>query len=499
MGSRPKRILIIYDYREDSEKMRLTIKHHLRVLESSDSKHEIVYFNTFDDVPSWILDGTPAVPPSWLHHNSFEIVILHYSFFSLRYTGNFFYKWKRHFSWIKELDCLKIAIPQDEFDRAALLDEWLFEWNVPIVFSVQHADKGPLYPIMSDKAHFYRCLPGYIDETAARQIAGDMSPTAERPYDIVYRARNLPYRIGSVGQLKHRIADIVLSHAQAHDLRCDISTRAEDAILGDRWLDFIASGKAVIGCEGGSSVIDWRGEIEAQIEALLTKDRSLSFEDVSARMSKGWDEYRFLTITPRHFEAVITKTCQILVEGEYRGILEPDKHYIPLKRDFSNLDEALEKLRDDRYVQDMVERAYQDIYLSGKYTYGAFAKQIEQAILDNQHKIYESERYEKPMAKHDDCLEVLERQLITERHRSALMEAQLLEAKEEIERMRGKLAALEVEHQALEAEYQARETKQQGERKSWLRLTVVTILMAVAMGALISVGALMLLTKLRAG
>ncbi|MBT8506740.1 hypothetical protein B1F79_04690 [Coxiella-like endosymbiont of Rhipicephalus sanguineus] len=45
-------------------------------------------------------------------------------------------------------------------------------------------------------------------------------------------------------------------------------------------------------------------------------------------------------ISPRHFEAVATKTLQILYEGEYSNILKPWVHYVPLKKDYSNFDEV---------------------------------------------------------------------------------------------------------------------------------------------------------------
>ncbi|NIM97424.1 MAG: hypothetical protein GTO24_04870 [candidate division Zixibacteria bacterium] len=432
MSIGPKRILIVYDHRDSPKRMRLTIKQHLHALESSDVKHELLYYNTSDEdpYPAVIRAETPAVPPSWVHDGPFDVVILHYAFLSYRFTGSFFYKWKRHFSWIGELDCLKIAIPQDEFDCNSLLDEWLFDWGVSAVLSVHYSEQGPLYPIMRDKADFYRCLSGYIDKAAARRISGKLLPPAARPYDIVYRARQLPYWFGKAGQLKYQIANVVASCARTYGLKCNISTRAEDAILGDRWLDFIASGKAVIGCEGGSSVIDWRGEIKAQIEALLREDATLSFAEVSARMPFGWDDYRLFTITPRHFDAIITKTCQILVEGDYRGVLEPDKHYIPLKGDFSNVDEALQKLRDEQFVQDMVERAYEDVYLSGNYTYQTYAKKIEQVIFDQEQKSMKRGGHSESMTKRNGVVELLERQLVAERHNNALLRAKLLEAKE---------------------------------------------------------------------
>lgn len=363
-----RRILVLYWHRESIDKMRAGIRHHLRALEHSKVKYEILYYNTVSGAPEW------------LRHLNFDVVVMHTTFLCMRWSY-LFYHWKWVHRWIRDLECVKIAMPQDEYDHSEILDEWLYEWGVSVIFTnFDECNRKILYPIMHDKADFYKCFTGSIDENVARQYEERLLPIEERPNDIIYRATNLPYWFGSHGQLKHRIADVVREHAQAHGLKCDISTRQEDTIVGDRWLDFLASGRAVIGCESGSSVLDRRGEIQAQIRNLLRENPGLSFEEVSERLAKGWDDYRFFAISPRHFESVITKTCQVLVEGCYDGVLEPEKHYIPLKRDFSNIDDVLEKVRDDRYVKEIAERAYNDIYLSGKYTYRKIANDIERAL-----------------------------------------------------------------------------------------------------------------------
>ena len=62
-------------------------------------------------------------------------------------------------------------------------------------------------------------------------------------------------------------------------------------------------------------------------------------------------------IAARHFEAIGTKTCQILFEGRYNDILIPNEHFIMLRSDLENLDEVREILRDDQYMQDIADRA----------------------------------------------------------------------------------------------------------------------------------------------
>jgi hypothetical protein len=83
-------------------------------------------------------------------------------------------------------------------------------------------------------------------------------------------------------------------------------------------------------------------------------------------------EINVIAISPRHLEACMTHTVQILIEGDYNGILKPNIHYIPLKADFSNLNIILNSLSDERNRIRISENAYKDIVVSGKYTYKSF-------------------------------------------------------------------------------------------------------------------------------
>ena len=215
----------------------------------------------------------------------------------------------------------------------------MLELGATSVYSCFGTDeRSTLYPTLGERVAFHETLTGFIDVRGATAVAGRMMSHAERPWDVVYRATKLPYWFGSHGQLKHGIAEAVQGVGGDLRLRMDISTRWEDTIFGDAWLDFLMSGRAVIGCESGSSVLDRRGEIQKRIAELLAEHPGLTFEEVAAQMPAGWDSYAFFAISPRHLEAVVTKTAQVLVEGSYSGVLEPERHYIPVRRDLLNLD-----------------------------------------------------------------------------------------------------------------------------------------------------------------
>jgi hypothetical protein len=84
----------------------------------------------------------------------------------------------------------------------------------------------------------------------------------------------------------------------------------------------------------------------------------------------------YVAISPRHLEACATRTCQVLVEGEYNGVLIAGRHYLELKRDFRNLEELLGTIKEDRLREQIVANAYRDVVESGKYTYRAYVDLI---------------------------------------------------------------------------------------------------------------------------
>jgi hypothetical protein len=342
--------------------MRLAVRRHLEALD--DGRDEIIYHNAID------------APPRRLRYLRPDFVVLHTTFLGTRWNEDF-ERTRRQFAWIGRLHCPKIALPQDEYDHSAVLEEWLLELGATHVFSCfGESQRAVLYPRIDRSLPFTEALTGYIDTASSTGIAKQMIPPEQRPFDIVYRAAKLPYWFGSHGQLKHELAAIVGEPARRKGLRTDISTRWEDTIFGDRWLDFLMSGRAVLGVESGSSVLDQSGDLQRRVRRLLAENPDLTFDEVARVMPTGWDSYAFFAISPRHLEAVVTKTCQILIEGSYSGVLTPDRHYIPLRRDFSNLDEVLDRAGDIRSCSDIADTAYRDIYEDGSYTLERFAADI---------------------------------------------------------------------------------------------------------------------------
>jgi hypothetical protein len=245
-----------------------------------------------------------------------------------------------------------------------------------------------IYPTVDfNRVRFHRALPGYLDERRVEQINQMTTSIQDCPYAIGYRAirqRNQPW-LGQHGYKKVEIAELFEERAKEFNLVTDISTRAEDILLGNDWLKFLLRCEYTIAIEGGASILDHDGSVRKRTEKYLAKNPQASFEEVESACFPDRDgELNYKAISPKHLEACATKTCQILVEGDYNGILKPGLHYLELKRDFSNLDEILHIVKEDRLRSQITYNAFRDIVGSGKYSYRTFVNEVLGSALSAQ-------------------------------------------------------------------------------------------------------------------
>jgi hypothetical protein len=323
--------------------------------------HDVTYFNVKQPR---MLQGT------------FDVVIMNYCVLSLRTLKKpQFATIKQQLSWILECKCPIVMIAQDEGCCHGLLEDWIIDWGVDVVFSTIWEPDGPLYRRAGKDRKIVKCLTGYIDPTTVQpRLAHN-----ERCFDIVYRARRLPLFYGSMGRLKYEIGDRVKTSGA--DLRLDIETNLSRGLLGESWLDFLASSRCTLGAECGYTTVDYYGEVHNSAKRHIQQNPAITISELRQLMPTGWDDHWLYTVAPRHLEAATTKTAQILLRGKYEGIFQDGRNCLMVNHDYSNLGAVLDIVRGDpNHVEAIAEQAYQDIVISEKYTYEAFARQIETTL-----------------------------------------------------------------------------------------------------------------------
>jgi hypothetical protein len=336
-------------------------------------------FGNYSGARCFYLNLAVQKPRRWLTRVPFDAVVFHTTFLSERWNPPSFARVLRRARPLAATDGRRVALPQDENLRSEAIEAFAESFGVDHVFSV-----GPpstwqqLYPRLSDRIGMSRVLTGYLDPRTLARIGRIVAAIDRRPIDIGYRAwRSAPW-LGRHGRLKVRIAEEVERASRARGLRVDISTRESDALRGDDWYRFLASCRYTIGVEGGASVHDADGSVKECSDRFVAAHPAADFEQVEAVCFPGREgEIDYRAISPRHLEACATRTCQLLVEGDYNGVLEPGAHYVPLRADLGNLDEVLDLVQADAERQRIVEAAYEHVVASGEYTYERLVRDVE--------------------------------------------------------------------------------------------------------------------------
>ena len=339
-------------------------------------------FGRYSERPCIYLNLAVRRPPRWLKRVPVDLVVFHTTFLSKRGTPPFWTKLVDRARPLADLDAVRVALPQDEYLPPLSLCDFVRDLDVAHVFSVAPQSEWPvIYPTV-DPARISHVLTGYLEPTTVARIAETAASADGRPLDIGYRAKDLPAWLGRHAKLKADIGRVFADAAPKRGLSCDISMRPEDSLAGQDWMRFLLSCRYTIGVEGGASILDRDGSIRRCCDRVLAERPGTTFEELERECFSGRDgEFGLVALSPRHLEAVAARTCQVLIEGDYDGVLQADRHYIPLKRDFSNLDDVLETIRRDDRREEIVETAYREIVASGAWSYERFVQHVERTAL----------------------------------------------------------------------------------------------------------------------
>jgi len=366
-----KTILVLY-YTRGVYPLRNTIETHLYAFRRY-SRHRTIYINI-----------ALGFPWEYVRSMAIDAIIFHTSFCGMRWSRPVFFKFTAMIREMADYPALKIAMPQDEFIHTDLLSKIIEDLKVDVVLSCAEESEWPVIYAKVDRKRvtFKTVLTGYLDEETVRKIEKFHKPLAARSHYITYRAWRAAFWIGEHGTHKVRIGEVFEKAAKARGVRTDISLNDGDTIAGLDWFRFLADSRAVIGVEGGASIIDPDGVLKQRVEDYVERNPDADFETVRDACFKDHEgSLNLKALSPRHLEAAAAKTCQVLMDGHYNGVLTADRHYIPVRSDYSNLDEVFEKLANDGLVQNLIDQSYEDLIQRSDLTYEGFVKGIEDEFI----------------------------------------------------------------------------------------------------------------------
>ena len=276
---------------------------------------------------------------------------------------------------------IKIIFKQDEAYRTNQLISYINKTGFDVLFTCWDMNSANVvYQKLLPKLRIESFLTGYVSD---RLKSLKTKCNYNRQIDVGYRGSLQPITFGRLSYEKHEIGDKFLKVAYKYGLIVDISSRWEDRIVGTSWFDFLNNCKCTLGVESGMSIVDLDGQVEKDYRRFLSKNKQATDEQILEHCLEKYEHgIQYRAIAPRHLEAIACYTTQILYEGSYQGILKPDKHYIELKKDWSNIEEVVYKIKDFNIRNRINECAYEEILLNYKYSYQGFVERMDEVIDD---------------------------------------------------------------------------------------------------------------------
>ena len=304
----------------------------------------------------------------------FDGIIIHYSV-RVNLTDHLSIAWKKALQAFRGVKGLFI---QDEYDTTETARKFIEETGVNLVFTcVPDDERAKVYPqVRFPHVQFVHTLTGYVPADLGRLPPS--LPLSARQQVFAYRGRALPFWYGDLGREKQDIGVRMREICEKRELPCDIEWEDSKRIYGRAWFEFLGSARATLGTESGSNIFDDHGELRRSIEEEIGSGRLLNYEDLHQKYLAEYEgKVSMNQISPKIFEAIAMRTALVLFEGDYSGVIQPGEHYISLKKDFSNIEDVLERVMDDNYIEQITQAAFEDVIVSGKYDYPSFVASVD--------------------------------------------------------------------------------------------------------------------------
>ncbi len=308
----------------------------------------------------------------------FDVIVFHYSIV----IAKGFHLSERLRAKLGDSKGLKVLFIQDEYRWIDATADAIRELGISVLFTVVNrdvVDRIYHHPWLKEvrKEH---TLTGFVDETL---LNIEVPSYEKRSVDVVYRARKVPYWLGSFAMEKWDIGRRFKKDASHFHLSCDIASDEGARIYGANWIRFLSGAKAVLGTESGASVCDFSGELRTRVEAAVDRDQEIEFETVHNEILREQDGQIVIhVVSPRMFEAAALSTLMINYPGEYSGCLIPWRHYVPLAKDHSNMAEVAAIIRNPEKAKKIIDAAYREVACDAKNSFRAMAEHFDRVLAE---------------------------------------------------------------------------------------------------------------------
>lgn len=288
---------------------------------------------------------------------------------------------------LKDYTGVKVLFRQDENYVTDVITNFIADAEIDIFYSCVPDDQHEkAFGKTPDFCKIKNVLTGYVDPYMRNRAA----PTfGNRPIDIFYRAYLGPMTGGRLAWEKYQIGAVAKERLKP-PLIIDVSLDPADRLYEDAWLTRLASTKGALGVESGSNIFDHDGSLHRSISVASQQAHFSSYADcaiqyygeVEPRLVDIEGNVRYAQVSPRHFEAASMGAAQIMFPDMYSDVFLPGRHYIELQRDFSNLEDCVDAVRDKKTWAEITTCAFDEIVQNPAFWVENFIERIESDIAE---------------------------------------------------------------------------------------------------------------------
>lgn len=252
-----------------------------------------------------------------------DIIVLDATFLRRRWSPSEIGQTTEILKSISNLKKFTIAAPLDEPNHPDILEHFYLAAGVQRVLTCARDEDIPsLYVNTFNKLEYIKVLPTLIRPSTERRFKKHRN-WANRKIDISYRGYILDHNFDEKSKLKQNLALAVARVASEFDFNVSISLDPANLILNQKsWAKHLNDSKVVCGAESGMS-------------------KMICANSKDARNGKEID---YMSISSRHVEASLSSCCQLLIEGNYSGVLKSDIDYISIKPNLED-NELIKKIQ----------------------------------------------------------------------------------------------------------------------------------------------------------
>jgi hypothetical protein len=310
-------------------------------------------------------------------YHEFDVIVVHYSiiptlrgFISNRVTER-----------ISTSKAKKVMMAQDEYRSTSALVDFANKIRATLYYSVvPEASWSRLFENLNRECKLVPYLTGYVPTILCTY---PVPPMVKRKWGIVYRGRKYPRWFGEIILKKIDLALELTKSKAFRGIRLNISVEEKDRVYGADWIELLSNSRTVFATESDVEIVDPDGRMlsyDLAVNQLLDKNEDELRDEIKFEATNQYTKAfpgSLAVIAPRIFEAIALRTVLLMPPGEYSGILQPWKHYIPLNPDFSNAQEVRNALLDTKLLVKIASTAYADICSTDQFSYKGFAESFD--------------------------------------------------------------------------------------------------------------------------